>query len=660
MIAHFPDPYEGELFYSVLARFDERMQYSTPNTTLLELFGVGHGVSAIELPNKIDQLVKELPPGNIYTSDSFIQKNTLLPLYAPFLPERNYELVLASMKGNGARTTQLRAGIIAGRINPPKHFKNCPVCDEENFAWHKETYWQRLHQIRGVEVCPIHSVFLESSNIRLGGLARKYAFVTSQSAQRVTVAKKLEPENPEHRFLLRIAESAAWLLDKNVSRPGLVAISRRYRQVLAENDCLTRTGWVRLARLREKLGECCTRDLLMQFNCELRTGSDGGWLARLFRESGQAMAPLRHLAVMAMLNVPAQEFFTPLLPESVRQPRQTHFPCLNATCPQYDELVISNFESKHTNYGVAHIFECSRCGHRSSRDRDGRSVIRVVSFGELWMRQLAVLWEDVSRSVENISAALQADSRSVKKYAAKLGLEFPRRGPRRRTNRPHLQVAKRLPPASMVVNKREAWCQLREHNPSATISELHQLASALYTWLYRNDRQWFSEHSPAHRPLAHQNNGVDWQARDEKLVEHVGSTAAALKRDPNRRRRVTVRSIALKLGLHPFLNTYKRKLPRTKLALEANIESTEQFALLRIRRAVDTFVTNRTRATRSDILRAAGIAGSTANQIFSVRQAIIEAKESLDHCLESNLLSIPDPDRRKKPFEPLTSNGKAS
>src|SRR5437899_1583292 len=173
MIPHFPDPYDGELLYSVLARFADRMHYPTPNTTLRELFGRGHGVPAIELPNKIDQLVKQLPPGCPYTSDEIIQKYTLLPFYAPFLPERNYELVFASMKGNGPRTTQLRAGIIAGRINPPEFFRTCPVCDEENLARYCETYWRRLHQIQGVEVCPIHSVFLEPTDVRLSGSARK-------------------------------------------------------------------------------------------------------------------------------------------------------------------------------------------------------------------------------------------------------------------------------------------------------------------------------------------------------------------------------------------------------------------------------------------------------------------------------------------------------
>src|SRR4029077_2252615 len=92
MIASFPDPYEDELFYSTMARFAERMGYSSLNTTLLELFGVRHGIPAIELPNKIDCLVSSLPPGTVHTSDSIIQRHTLFPFYAPFLPERSCDL----------------------------------------------------------------------------------------------------------------------------------------------------------------------------------------------------------------------------------------------------------------------------------------------------------------------------------------------------------------------------------------------------------------------------------------------------------------------------------------------------------------------------------------------------------------------------------------
>jgi hypothetical protein len=233
----------------------------------------------------------------------------------------------------------------------------------------------------------------------------------------------------------------------------------------------------------------------------------------------------------------------------------------------------------------------------------------------------------------------------VTKYAAKLGLEFPRGGPRRATKRPDLRIAKRASPASLLKDKREAWCRLRAENPRARISALHSQAEALYTWLYRNDRRWLKENSPAGRRFRPWGNKVDWHKRDEELVNRVHSAAAELKSKPGRRRRVTVRSIGLKLSLHPFLQTYRHKLQGTNSALEANVESTEEFALFRIRRALEQFLSDRTPASHSDLLRAAGIAGSSAYKIPSVKQAGFEAKMYLDHYLRLSTSSQMDASR---------------
>jgi hypothetical protein len=630
MIVQFPDPYEGELLYSTLARFSDRMGYSALNTTLLELFRVRHGIPTVELPNKIDQLVSALPPGTLHTSDSLIQETTLLPFYAPFLPDRSYELIVNNMKGGGTRTTQLRAGIIAGRVSPPEFFRTCPICDQENLARCGEAYWQRLHQIRGVEVCPTHGVFLEPTNVRRG--SGRLALLSAESACRATIARPMDPESTGTRVLLRVAASTAWLLTKNASRPGLDKINRRYREVLDGSGYLSPGGWIRLKRLRGKIAECCPTDLLKQFNCELGEGRDGGWLARLLRETEQAIAPMRHLLLMSVLGLSAQEFFDGILTDSTSPRRPSLFPCLNRICPRYREPVIPKFELKRAKHGFARIFECPHCGHRTSRGADGGSVIRVVGFGQLWQEKLRLLWADASRSLQSISAELNADIRSLKNYAAKLGLEFPRRGPRLTTSA-GLYVARRPLRVALVNGKRKGWLELRAKNPVAGIGFLHRIASGLYIWLYRHDRQWLNENSPPRRPFVVTKSPVDWVARDKELAGRVASMAGQLKSNPHRSRRVTVRWIGTQLRMHTLLQVNLHRLPNTKLALQACVETTEQFALYRVRRAVNHFVAHRTRATHSDILRAAGI-GPTTGQMHAVRQALLKAKECVDHCLD--------------------------
>ncbi|HWD93552.1 MAG TPA: TnsD family Tn7-like transposition protein [Verrucomicrobiae bacterium] len=625
----FPDPYPGELLFSVLARFNERMAYPAEYASNLELFGVRHGTPAIELPNRIDRLVSKLPPGAIYTSDSIIQNNTLFPLYAPFLPDRNRDLVLTNMKGDDMRTTLLRSGIIAGRVRPPVYFSTCPVCDEQNVAVHGETYWDRRHQISGVQVCSVHSIFLTDTNVRLRWSLRKNPLTSAESAERAASVRRIDPNNVHDRMRLQIAESAAWLLDLNTSRPGLVAINRGYREILAQNDLLSPKGGIRLKRLYERFSACCPPDLLDRFGCELRDGGDGGWLGRLLREEEQGVAPLRHLLLLAILNVSAQDFFTSVIHSLGTALQHNAWPCLNPLCPDFQKPAVLKFEIKRAKHGFARIFECPKCGHRSSRTADGQKVIRVVQFGILWEQRLRSMWEDASLSLRALAGDLHADARSVLKYAVRSGLQFPRRGPTRLAKSPgYLRDLGRLPQSDSRDNKREAWSGLRGTHKSAGISELRRKAPALYIWLYRHDRKWMIEHSPACRRRVPKNNRVDWGNRDAMLVEHVIAVANRIKNQPGRPRRVTVRSIGIEMGIPVVLKTRRMKLPRTKAALAENVESTEQFVLRRIDWTLNSLKRQGSGANRSEIVRIAGI-GTKALGMPSVQQAIARVKADL-------------------------------
>ena len=637
MIAHFPEPYEDELLFSVLARFAERMAYPALYTPLVELFGVRHGIPAVELPNKLDQLVSALPPGSIHTTQSFIEENTLLPLYAPFLPTRGYELIIANMKGGDIRTTQLRSGISAGRVKPPEFFRTCSVCDEQSIAANGETYWRRLHQVQGVELCPIHGVFLENTSIRFRGAGRRDALISAQAARRAAIGRKVDFQSAENELLLRIANSVQWLLGKNILRPGVYEINRGYRRLLARQGFISSKGWIRLDKLREKLAAYCSADLLKRFGCDLYDGGDGGWLGRLIREKEQATAPLRHLLVMSILGISVQEFFTSLLPEAETSENQPLFPCLNVVCPQFRKNIINGFETKREKRAPALMFGCLECNHVSSRSADGLTIIRVVKFGSLWEQKLKILWDDDSRSMSKVAIELGADVRSLLRCALKLNLKFPRRGPTRITTHPrYIHLAKRVPIDSARDDKRADWARLRDAHSNSGISELHRLNSALYTWLYRHDRSWLIRNSPVHRQFVPKNNRVDWNARDQELVDKVIAVAIRIKSDPSCSRRVTVRSIGMDLGIHTLLQIHKNKLPRVTQAFEAYVESAEQFALRRIKSAKDAIKARGGPITKSAIERTANL-GARARQMPAVQQAIAVAQKEL----EKSVLRIP-------------------
>src|SRR6267142_1217308 len=224
MFAHFPNPYKDELLYSVLARCQDLLGYPSASAFFRDIFGVEHVAPAIEFPNRLNDLVSKLPPTEANNVNMIIQKHTMLPFYAPFLPKLSFDLILENIKTDGIRRMQTRAGVAGGHIRPPEFLRTCPVCDRENLVQYGETYWKRLHQIRGVEVCPTHLVFLESTDARRERLGIRNKFFAAQSAQRVTVPRSIDLSDPGNRLLLKIAKSAAWLLDKTVSCPGLPAL----------------------------------------------------------------------------------------------------------------------------------------------------------------------------------------------------------------------------------------------------------------------------------------------------------------------------------------------------------------------------------------------------------------------------------------------------
>jgi Tn7-like transposition protein D len=342
--------------------------------------------------------------------------------------------------------------------------------------------------------------------------------------------------------------------------------------------------------------------------------------------------------VMSILGVSAEEFFTSLLTEAGAVEHRLLFPCLNAVCPHFRKNVINGFETKREKKAPARMFECVECGHISSRSADGLNIVRVVRFGDLWERKLKVLWSDDCRSLSNVATELGADARSLLRCALKLDLKFPRRGPTRATARPrYLQLTKRASIHSARDEKRAAWERLRDTHPDAGISELHSINPALYTWLYRHDRPWLNRNSPARLQFVPKNNRVDWNARDEGLVDRVIGAAIRIKSDVSCSRRVTVRSIGMELSVHTLLQIHKNKLPRTKQALETYVESSEQFALRRIKFAKDSIKGEGGPITKSALERTANL-GAKARQIPSVQRAIAEALREL----EKSALRIPN------------------
>src|SRR5436305_12964341 len=146
MICVFPDPHPDELLYSVCARYNDLMQYPNSTTATRDFFGAGFISAVVDLPNNIDYLISELPPGHLYTADYFIDNHTLFPLYAPFLQRERARVVRDGMRRVGENQIYEHIGLTASSVPQPQWLRFCPKCVEADRNSFGETYWHRIHQ----------------------------------------------------------------------------------------------------------------------------------------------------------------------------------------------------------------------------------------------------------------------------------------------------------------------------------------------------------------------------------------------------------------------------------------------------------------------------------------------------------------------------------
>jgi hypothetical protein len=592
MIAQFPAPYRDELWYSVGARFSDRMQFGTETGTMQALYGSRHAVATVDLPHRLGALVSQLPPGHVCTVETIIDQHTFLPYYSPFLTTCTYAKVRGWMEDSTKSSVRVKCGACTNRVRPPKFFRSCPLCDRENRDRDGETYWRRLFQLPGVEVCPIHEVFLEPSDIRLDPLANRHRYNSAERAHLGTMVHLTNTQDPAHRILLDLAERIDWLLDQERLNPGLEFMHQQYGAVLASKGFATRAGSVRMDDLRRTVLAFYGSKLLDLLQCGLPPEKGDGWLGYLLRKPNTAVAPLRHLLLLLALEVDLERFFYPDGFEQAVQPCPAAagpWPCLSRVCQNHGKTSIghADVQPPDTN-GVRHlVIRCTQCGF-TYQLRDGAEIPtranHVIDYGPTWKNLLRQQWADYSISLRLMANNLGVDPKTVKRRAVELGLAFPREGKRPVTKR-GLYVAKQRDKTKRLESHRRAWTELRRGRPAAGTKELRSHAPALYAWLYRNDRKWLTENRPPRKRPPSAPSHVDWAKRDEALAGQIATIAAQIKNRPGRPRRVTVTAIGRALGKQSLFEAALAKLILTRSVIRGVLESGVDFAVRRVHMA---------------------------------------------------------------------------
>lgn len=230
----FPAPYPDECFYSILCRYHVRSGFPTSASTINRLFGKNYVVSStLHTAFRAEYLEQWIPsseqisPERIVRDHSSYQYSLLCSIEnasrfsSPWLKkslEEYLNIPYAKLYGYGKHVGKHHGAICY-----------CPACAEEERRVYGEPYWHVLHQMDGVEFCPIHGepilvtelgyaqrrmTFIPASEIGRSGLAGH----TSQTARESSII--------DRKAFIQLATDIAWLLKNGLKLNRDISITQ--------------------------------------------------------------------------------------------------------------------------------------------------------------------------------------------------------------------------------------------------------------------------------------------------------------------------------------------------------------------------------------------------------------------------------------------------
>jgi hypothetical protein len=244
---------------------------------------------------------------------------------------------------------------------------------------------------------------------------------------------------------------------------------------------------------------------------------------------------------------------------------------------------------------------------------------------------LRELWFDKQVSLKILSRHLGVDPETVRRHVALLNL-----APRRDSfNTP----PEKTHPARDKKDRswyRTQWLIILEEAKDKTPYVLKGRASGIYSWLTRNDKDWFAAHRPVltmrstmPADLAKADQRYTNYTRLDSLIgEAIRAAANKLINLPGRPIKVSRNKITLEVPEVRQLRARMKNMPLATQALQEVVETSERLALRRIQWALERYVEEHSCPAQWKFLKRAGLKAHIL-QVQNVQKAFDSAMSTL-------------------------------
>lgn len=574
----FPPLYPDELLYSTFARYHSYSGNENFKKTMRDLFGRNTVCSVTDLPCYLD-LLSRLIPGKAISKEKLLQEHTLMPYYSHFIPHERLEDILFEMYFNNGGSIHMKVGLTANGVKFPRNLRYCTFCAKDDQNEYGLAYWHRSHQLPGVIVCYKHKIQLRESNVPYTQRRNKHELIPLDSIIKNISTKEVFVEN---QLSLFIAKNSHHLLNIKSDRPvRLDNIRYSYLHELQKLNMISAKGRIKFNSLIPSFNNYYGYDLLSVMGSKVEGDKHETWLHKALRSSGEVIHPLRHILLHGFFGmniastIKESKFFISIYNPFGNGP----WPCLNKAASHFGEKVIPLCDitrCSDTGKPVG-TFACN-CGFVYSRrgpdnsEIDQMKIGRIKKFGNVWETKFRELREDVKLSLRESARQLGVDPKTVKRKASLLV-----------TVAQEYNNSKTLEKLRELKVKRNDWLSLKEEITSPQ-------RKAVYSWLYKHDRNWLMQNSPKYKSSSCNNNRVDWDQRDKEMAKKVAEITNQLKLIKHIR--ISKTEIGRRIGSLSLIEKKLEKLPKTQREIEIVVETKEQFQIRRIDLSIEELVRN--------------------------------------------------------------------
>jgi Tn7-like transposition protein D/TniQ len=586
MIGYNVIPYKDELLYSQIARYLHHSLGDNLYRNMLKLFGNGGQPACIDLPNQLEKVFDNYFFMSVESVDSMIQKYTLYPFYEPFLKNNKRERILKHMKLGGTSIVHNIAGINGSSLDRSRFPRYCSECARESIETFGETYWQRVHNIPGVIVCPKHNVFIRT----FSPLVRQLNFSQFISpyelrAQELSVDKNLDNNLLAISTLLSRILEGKYSFDINlIDYHGLI-----------QRTVYMRGKIIRYSQLMDDMINCYGANALRKYFPE---NSLLHWVPGLVRKPLTYFNPIKHILLNNfLLQAPAQIQYGLFNDPIWDGP----WCCVNPICCSYrkaDRTVVRIFFDPTLNRTAATVsckcemvYKCSFTLYKGER----KKIITISEYGSSW-KDHVILQTKAGNSALAISKGLNVSSGVILRFI------------KSRTTENDNDLKRQ----NELVKKRSEWKSLLESFEINKISNAIKANNSLYKWLFNHDHGWLkvTNRLYASRPQLIKLK-LDWQTIDDQLLSKISEAVVVLK-SQNFKGRITQNLISKIIKKEKnYLINHKSKIPNTATLLNDIVEPFEHYQVRRLAASISELKANQKQLTIAKIVRNSGLKSVT-------------------------------------------------